>query len=222
MNSAPQFYLPISYRVGRQLRPTDSPARALRSLRRRQQGDSAWLAGCRNPRTGIGAGCARAASGHPTVLPITLMKSRRRIPSPASGPGHIRFSIRPSEHEISTGKIGARWSILHSSNSEPDMSLVGQKPALPRRSIGVRFALNKQTLTERVQYDAMVKSRMGAVAWAMRQRSVSHPRSSNRTCGFPASGSPTGFTVRHTKQSTDRKRHLRGVLSFFASRHSFL
>ena len=30
---------------------------------------------------------------------------------------------------------------------------------------------------------------MGAVAWAMRQRSVSHPRSSNRTCGFPASGS---------------------------------
>jgi hypothetical protein len=30
---------------------------------------------------------------------------------------------------------------------------------------------------------------MGAVAWAMRRRSVSHPRSSNRTCGFPASGS---------------------------------
>jgi hypothetical protein len=28
---------------------------------------------------------------------------------------------------------------------------------------------------------------MGAVAWAMRRRSVSHPRSSNRTCGFPAS-----------------------------------
>ena len=69
---------------------------------------------------------------------------------------------------------------------------------------------------------AMVESRMGAIAWAMRQRYVSHPRSSNRTCGFPASGSPTGFTVRHTKQSTDRKRHLRGVLSFFASRHSFL
>jgi hypothetical protein len=31
------------------------------------------------------------------------------------------------------------------------MSLEGQKPALPRRSIDVRFALNKQTLTERVQ-----------------------------------------------------------------------
>ena len=27
---------------------------------------------------------------------------------------------------------------------------------------------------------------------------VSPPRSSNRTCGFPASGSPTGFTARHT------------------------
>jgi hypothetical protein len=27
---------------------------------------------------------------------------------------------------------------------------------------------------------------------------VSHPRSSNRTCGSPASGFPTGFTLRHT------------------------
>ena len=34
-----------------------------------------------------------------------------------------------------------------------------QKPALPRRSIGVRFALNKQTLTERVQCDAMCHNR---------------------------------------------------------------
>jgi hypothetical protein len=30
--------------------------------------------------------------------------------------------------------------------------------------------------------DAVVESRMGAVAWAMRQRSVFDPRSSNRTC----------------------------------------
>jgi hypothetical protein len=30
-----------------------------------------------------------------------------------------------------------------------------------------------------------VESRRGAVAWAMRQRSVSSPRSSNRTSGFP-------------------------------------
>ena len=27
------------------------------------------------------------------------------------------------------------------------------------------------------------------------RRPVSHPRSSNRTCRFPASGFPTGFTV---------------------------
>ena len=45
---------------------------------------------------------------------------------------------------------------------------------------------------------AHVESRTGAVAWAMRQRSVSRPRSSNRTCGFPASGFPTGFSPRHT------------------------
>jgi hypothetical protein len=41
---------------------------------------------------------------------------------------------------------------------------------------------------------------MGAVAWAMRQRSVSHPRSSNRTCRSPASGSPTGFIARRTEK----------------------
>ena len=54
---------------------------------------------------------------------------------------------------------------------------------------------------------------MGAVAWAMRQRSVSHPRSSNRTCRFPASGFPTSFIVRHTEKSSGRKRPLRGGFS---------
>src|SRR4029077_17253295 len=43
----------------------------------------------------------------------------------------------------------------------------------------------------------MVESRMGAVAWAFGHRPVSHPRSSNRTSRFPASGFPTGFTARH-------------------------
>jgi hypothetical protein len=61
---------------------------------------------------------------------------------------------------------------------------------------------------------AKVESRMGAVAWAMRQRSVSYPRSSNRTCGFPTFGSPTGFSVRHTKQITDRNVIARRELSF--------
>src|SRR6516165_5772805 len=39
---------------------------------------------------------------------------------------------------------------------------------------------------------------MGAVAYAIRHHSVSHPRSSKRTCGATASGSPTGFTASHT------------------------
>ncbi len=33
--------------------------------------------------------------------------------------------------------------------------------------------------------------------------SVSSPRSSNRTCGFPASGFPTGFTSKHTAGGQD-------------------
>ena len=43
----------------------------------------------------------------------------------------------------------------------------------------------------------LVELRMGAVAWAFGHRPVSHPRSSNRTCRFPASGFPAGFTARH-------------------------
>jgi hypothetical protein len=35
------------------------------------------------------------------------------------------------------------------------MSLVGQNPNLPRRSIAVRFTLNKQIPTGGVQYEAM-------------------------------------------------------------------
>src|SRR5688500_11476499 len=50
-----------------------------------------------------------------------------------------------------------------------------------------------------------LESRKGAVAWAMRRSSVSLPRSSNRTCGFPASGFPTGFIVRHTAAVQDAR-----------------
>src|SRR3989442_8979989 len=58
-----------------------------------------------------------------------------------------------------------------------------------------------------------VESRTGAVAWAIWQHSVSCPRSSNRTCRFPASGFPTSFIVRHTEKSSGRKRPLRGDFS---------
>src|SRR5258707_81929 len=64
-----------------------------------------------------------------------------------------------------------------------------------------------------------VESRMGAVAWAIRQRSVSHPRSSNRTCRSPASGSPTGFTARYTESKLTARGF--GAVSF-APRHSNL
>jgi len=49
--------------------------------------------------------------------------------------------------------------------------------------VGVRAALIRRSAT--------VESRMSAVAGARWHRSVSHPRSSNRTCRSPASGSPT-------------------------------
>src|SRR5215510_1614990 len=44
----------------------------------------------------------------------------------------------------------------------------------------------------------VVESRMCAVTWAIRQRPVSHPRSSNRACRFPAPGFPTSFIEGHT------------------------
>ena len=50
----------------------------------------------------------------------------------------------------------------------------------------------------RSRFWSNVESRKGAVAWAIRHHSVSLPRSSNRTCRFPASGFPTGFFLMHT------------------------
>src|SRR5271163_1962775 len=45
-------------------------------------------------------------------------------------------------------------------------------------------------------FSRIVESRKGAVARGLANRPVSLPRSSNRTCGFPASGFPTVFIVR--------------------------
>ena len=53
-----------------------------------------------------------------------------------------------------------KWRpIWFPNNFEPRMSLEGQKHELPRRSIAVRFAPNKQTPTGRAQCDAMCQSR---------------------------------------------------------------
>jgi alpha-ketoglutarate-dependent taurine dioxygenase len=46
---------------------------------------------------------------------------------------------------------------------------------------------------------------MGAVAWAMRQRAVSHPRSSNRTC--PIKASLRLVIVRHTGSRPTARAH---------------
>src|SRR5438445_12304165 len=53
----------------------------------------------------------------------------------------------------------------------------------------------------------------------MRQRSVSLPRSSNRTGGFPASGFPIGFTMEHTDKKTGCERIL---CSTFPLLHSLI
>jgi hypothetical protein len=71
-----------------------------------------------------------------------------------------------------------------------------------------------------------VESKTGAVALGFRwfvatlssyrlsptyHNSVSHPRSSNRTCGTTASGFPTDFTLQYTKKThfiCDKRAHL--------------
>ena len=78
------------------------------------------------------------------------MNSRRRISSPKLSSQHC---IRPNEY-FDRAETGASKPLR---GAQP-MSVQGQKPALPRRSIDVRFALNKQTLTERVQCDAMCQN----------------------------------------------------------------
>jgi hypothetical protein len=53
-----------------------------------------------------------------------------------------------------------------------------------------------------------VESRRGAVS---REQPVSPPRSSNRTCGFPASGFPTGFTTAHDRTPCRRRWRSLGI-----------
>jgi hypothetical protein len=65
-------------------------------------------------------------------------------------------------------------------------------PFLPSRADGPRAAL-RLCQCHVLDLRQRVESRRGAVSHT---RSVSPPRSSNRTCRFPASGFPTGFTSR--------------------------
>jgi hypothetical protein len=83
------------------------------------------------------------------------MNSRRFM----SGPKHRRHHLIGSNEHFDRGQTRHQ---NHCRSAQP-MSEMGQKPALPRRSIDVRFAPNKQTLTERVQCDAMCHYRTLAV-----------------------------------------------------------
>jgi hypothetical protein len=74
--------------------------------------------------------------------------------------------------------------------------VLASRRAVRRRKNAI-FAVSGYETAGRV-----VESRTGAVAGC---RPVSRPRSSNRTCGFPASGFPTGFTARPTAAVPNRR-----------------
>jgi hypothetical protein len=100
------------------------------------------VAAPKKPIVGSFVCCPCAASGHAAATPpSSVMNSRRRIAAP---------KLR-GQHCIGSNGYLDRAQPGHQNHcrSAQPMSLEGQKPALPRRSIGVRFALNKQTLTKR-------------------------------------------------------------------------
>jgi hypothetical protein len=137
----------------------------------------------RNPMVGsFPARCALAASGHAAKPPSSVTNSRLFNRSNC---------IRPPASQNRTAEYPFR-------GGQSAGTQAAQHPLPPPGC--VRLPSNTLRESGHPGIHTSVESRMGAVAWAMRQRSVSHPRSSNRTCGFPASGSPTGFVVRHTEQ----------------------
>ena len=91
------------------------------------------------------------------------------------------------------------WPNIHERNCFMDIRLLNSSARSSRYRFLAAGSLVVFMAITVMRVDAQqLESRMGAVAWAIRQRPVSHPRSSNRTCRSPASGSPTGFTARHT------------------------
>ena len=113
--------------------------------------------------------------GHPRWVSVVFTAQSHRLQSRAhsEAPSPPGGGVRPNPQERAQR------------DREPNNK--GRTPSLPQV---------QQTASCRNV--AMVELRMGAVTWAVRQRPVSHPRSSNRTCQSPASGSPTGFTPWHT------------------------
>ena len=95
-----------------------------------------------------------AARAQQTATPTAAPLSRgdelapSHWPSPSSGPAAFGFQLRRSKQEFATSDMGRKWSVFCAAAipSHP-MSARGQNTNLPRRSIAVRFTLNKQTLT---------------------------------------------------------------------------
>ena len=83
------------------------------------------------------------------------------------------------------------------------MSPTGQKPALPRRSIGVRFALNKQTLTERCRASkSKFKGRSLTACGPWRQRATAKPSATVIAQNQP----PQSFKMGNLRSSNPQPR----------------
>ena len=74
----------------------------------------------------------------------------------------------------------------------------------PQRST-MPAVLREVEPSELVMHPELTRWSRGEARWLgpCGHHSVSSPRSSNRTCGFPASGFPTGFTSKHTAVGQD-------------------
>jgi hypothetical protein len=141
--------------------------------------------------------CRAHYPGGPNGCSCRFLPRPRGLPRYAGGSASAPSLSRPAQASLTLWPIGllSRPRRLSSRGFDP--------AGCPTKSL-VSYQINRQfsgwilpPLVTRA-FGAHVESRKSAVAWAMRQRSVSLPRSSNRTCRFPASGFPTGFIMRHT------------------------
>ena len=133
----------------------------------------------RQPRTEKGRGKAPRSTAHrDRQTPVTLLFSQL-----------LRLSANA---RFSTSEHSARLSLAECSEEKMSRALGKAKP--------FRTAGRRSRSLEAGKWRISVESREGAGTRAKRGP-VSPPRSSNRTCGFPASGSPTDFTMRHTEAS---------------------
>jgi hypothetical protein len=154
--------------------------------------------------------------GSPPMTRITLPTCRapypggsRRVPvsiaSPLTRPSPFprRVGIRIFTFETSSGftRVTARWIAQPPTAAFVTRLRPGRLPGqaarqLPDQSTTL-WVEPSSTGDTRLRGARRVEDGRGSLGLVW-QRSVSRPRSSNRTCGFPASGFPTGFSPRHT------------------------